>query len=70
LRGEAYEYVAELKLDGLSMATHFADNAFRQAITRGDGQVGEDVTENARTIRSLPLRTKSGSVANGVRLFW
>ena len=59
LRGEPYEYVAELKLDGLSMATHYTDHAFRQAITRGDGQVGEDVTENARTIRSLPLRAKS-----------
>ena len=59
LRGEPYEYVAELKLDGLSMAAHYLQGVFRQAITRGDGEVGEDVTENARTIRSLPLRTKS-----------
>lgn len=51
-----YRYVAELKLDGLSMAAHFAGGRFQQAITRGDGQVGEDVTENARTIRSLPLQ--------------
>ena len=51
--------MAELKLDGLSMAAHYRDGQFVQAITRGDGAVGEDVTENARTIRSLPLRVKS-----------
>src|SRR5712671_2834494 len=48
-------YVTELKLDGLSMAAHYRNGRFVQAITRGDGQVGEEVTENARTIRSLPL---------------
>jgi DNA ligase (NAD+) len=48
-------YVTELKLDGLSMAAHYQGGQFVQAVTRGDGQVGEDVTENARTIRSLPL---------------
>ncbi|HXJ38729.1 MAG TPA: NAD-dependent DNA ligase LigA, partial [Bryobacteraceae bacterium] len=56
LAGEPYRYVAELKMDGLSMAARFRDGSFQQAITRGDGSVGEDVTENARTIRSLPLR--------------
>ena len=56
---EPYRYVAELKLDGLSMAGHYRENRFVQAVTRGDGLVGEDVTENARTIRSLPLRTNS-----------
>ncbi len=54
LSGEPYSYVAELKLDGLSMAVQYEDGRLKQAITRGDGQVGEDVTENARTIRSLP----------------
>ena len=52
LGGETYRYVAELKLDGLSMAAHYEHGRFRQAVTRGDGPVGEDVTENARTIRS------------------
>jgi DNA ligase (NAD+) len=60
LGGESYCYVAELKLDGLSMAVHYDRSAFRQAVTRGDGLVGEDVTENARTIRSIPLRVKNG----------
>jgi DNA ligase (NAD+) len=59
LGGELYRYTAELKLDGLSMAAHYEDGLFRLAITRGDGLEGEDVTENARTIRSLPLRTDS-----------
>ena len=56
---EPYRYVAELKLDGLSMSAHYRNNVFVQAVTRGDGRVGEDVTENARTIRSLPLGTSS-----------
>ncbi len=58
LNGAAFQYVAELKMDGLSMAARFADGTFRQAITRGDGEIGEDVTENARTIRSMPLTVK------------
>src|SRR5438876_11154976 len=53
-------YVTELKLDGLSMAAHYRDGKFTQAVTRGDGLVGEDVTENARTIRSLPLHISAG----------
>jgi len=59
LGDEPYRYVAELKLDGLSMAAHYRKGQFVQAVTRGDGLVGEEVTENARTIRSLPLRTDS-----------
>jgi len=59
LKSEPFEYVAELKLDGLSMAVHYEHGKMLRAITRGDGQTGEDVTENARTIRSLPLRVKS-----------
>jgi DNA ligase (NAD+) len=55
LGGEPFRYVAELKMDGLSMAARYRDGLFTQAITRGDGTTGEDVTENARTIRSLPL---------------
>ncbi len=67
LAGEEFFYVAELKLDGLSMAAHFRGGQFVQAITRGDGQVGEDVTANARTIRSLPLRVSDAPAAFEVR---
>ena len=49
------EYVCELKLDGLSMALHYREGRLARAITRGDGSVGEDVTPNVRTIRSVPL---------------
>src|SRR6202451_4039177 len=48
LKGEPFEYVVELKLDGLSMAVHYEHGKMVRAITRGDGQTGEDVTENAR----------------------
>jgi len=56
---DSYRYVVELKMDGLSMVAHYRNSQFARAVTRGDGTVGEDVTENARTIRSLPLRVKS-----------
>jgi len=55
---EAVEYVAELKMDGLSLAVRYEQGRFQQALTRGDGSIGEDVTENARTMRSLPLTVK------------
>ncbi len=48
-------YVGELKLDGLSLAVRFRDGSLEVALTRGDGRQGEIVTENAKTIRSLPL---------------
>lgn len=67
LGGEEYRYVTELKMDGLSMAAHYREGSFRQAITRGDGTTGEEVTENARTIRSLPLRVKTELPAFEVR---
>jgi DNA ligase (NAD+) len=50
------EYVAELKLDGLSMALTYQGGELVRGVTRGDGEVGEDVTSNIRTIRSIPLR--------------
>jgi DNA ligase (NAD+) len=55
LPGEAPRYAAELKVDGLSLALLYEDRALVRAITRGNGEVGEDVTENARTIADIPL---------------
>jgi DNA ligase (NAD+) len=49
------EYVCELKLDGMSMALMYRDGHLTRGITRGDGVVGEDVTTNVRTMRSVPL---------------
>lgn len=56
LKGEAVAYVAELKIDGLAIALRYEDGAFVAGATRGDGSVGETVTSNLRTIRSIPLR--------------
>ena len=50
------EYVVEPKVDGLSVALEYEDGLFIRGATRGDGQVGEDVTENLRTVRSIPLK--------------
>ena len=56
LTGEAHvDYVCELKLDGMSLALRFEDGKLAAGITRGDGNVGEDVTANVRTVRSVPL---------------
>lgn len=49
------DYVCELKLDGMSLALHYADGKLARGITRGDGSIGEDVTLNVRTVRSIPL---------------
>jgi DNA ligase (NAD+) len=49
------EYMCELKLDGMSLALVYSDGRLERGITRGDGSVGEDVTSNVRTVRSIPL---------------
>ncbi len=53
-------YVAELKIDGLSIALTYENGRLVRAATRGDGSRGEDVTANARTIRSIPLSLRNG----------
>jgi DNA ligase (NAD+) len=55
LAGQKIQYELELKLDGLAVSLHYHDGQFVQAVTRGDGETGEDVTHNALTIRNLPL---------------
>lgn len=55
LGATAPSYVVELKFDGLSMAVRYKQGGLEQGLTRGDGETGEEVTKNLRTIRSLPL---------------
>jgi DNA ligase (NAD+) len=54
------EYLCELKLDGMSLALRYADGRLERGITRGDGNVGEDVTATVRTVRSIPLVLDKG----------
>ncbi|MBI2425966.1 MAG: NAD-dependent DNA ligase LigA [Candidatus Hydrogenedentes bacterium] len=64
LAGEAPRYIVELKLDGIAMALRYENGVFTQAITRGDGLQGDDVTANVRTIKAVPLRLAGKSPAS------
>jgi DNA ligase (NAD+) len=58
----AIRYSAEPKLDGLAISARYENGAFVQGATRGDGETGEDVTQNLRTIKALPLKLRGGTV--------
>jgi DNA ligase (NAD+) len=62
LDGDDYEYFCELKFDGVSISLTYEDGLLTRAVTRGDGVRGDDVTNNIKTIRSLPLRIKSKKI--------
>ncbi len=59
--GRPVEYVAELKIDGVSISLQYEADVLARGVTRGDGRIGEEVTQNARTIRSVPLRLRAKS---------
>ncbi len=67
LGGEEVEYVVELKIDGLGIALLYENGSLSRGATRGDGRVGEDVTSNIRTIRSIPLKAQAGGRAQNGR---
>jgi DNA ligase (NAD+) len=63
---ERVEYVVEPKIDGLTVVLHYEDGRFVLGATRGDGEVGEDITANLRTVKMLPLRVPSVPAPSGV----
>ena len=65
---EEFEYVCELKIDGLAISCTYENGVLARAATRGDGLRGEDVTANVRTIRSVPLRLNGDDVPGTVEL--
>jgi DNA ligase (NAD+) len=58
LPGTAHEYFCDIKKDGLACSLVYEDGELVRAVTRGDGEVGEDVTQNVRTIKNVPLRLR------------
>ena len=58
LPGSAHEFFADIKMDGLACALIYQDGVLVQAVTRGDSYIGEDVTNNVRTIKNVPLRLR------------
>jgi len=67
LPDEGVEYMAELKIDGVALSLHYEDSLLVRAVTRGDGVQGDEITANARTIRSIPLRLRQPGVRAEVR---
>lgn len=60
LHGADFQICCELKFDGLSISLHYEDGRLTRAVTRGDGMQGDDVTQNIRTIKSIPLQLQPG----------
>ncbi len=62
LAGQHYEYMCELKFDGVAISLWYENGVLTRAVTRGDGVRGDDITTNARTIKSIPLKLKDPGI--------
>ena len=67
LTGQVVEYVCELKYDGVSISLSYVKGKLDKAVTRGDGEKGDDVTANIRTIRSIPLTLNGNDYPGTIR---
>ncbi|MGW8123465.1 NAD-dependent DNA ligase LigA [Roseivirga echinicomitans] len=62
LEGQQYEYFCELKFDGVALSLTYENGVLKRAVTRGDGTQGDDITTNAKTIRSIPLKLNDQNI--------
>ena len=67
LDNREYEYVVEMKIDGLSVSLEYENGIFQRGSTRGDGNVGENITENLKTVKSIPLKIENAPAFLEVR---
>lgn len=67
LEGQSYEYFCELKFDGVAISLQYENDILVRAVTRGDGTKGDDITDNAKTIKSIPLKITSNLASLEVR---
>ena len=67
-RPEPIRYSAEPKLDGLAISARYENGVYVQGATRGDGETGEDITQNLKTIKSLPLKIRAGKVPRALEV--
>ncbi|MBN1895178.1 NAD-dependent DNA ligase LigA [bacterium] len=68
LSGENIEYVAELKFDGIAVSLEYRDGMLFRGATRGDGERGDDITANLKTLRSIPLRLLGGKLPKNIEV--
>lgn len=59
LEGQSYQYICEIKFDGVAISLQYENNILSKAITRGDGTKGDNITDNAKTVKSIPLKINS-----------
>ena len=68
LNGEPCEYICELKFDGVAISLRYVNGLLDRAVTRGDGQRGDDITANAKTIRSIPLKIRGKAIPGEIEV--
>ncbi|MES2765295.1 MAG: NAD-dependent DNA ligase LigA [Bacteroidota bacterium] len=69
LKDEEFEYVCELKYDGVAISLKYENGVFVRGATRGDGITGDEITQNLRTLKTLPLKTQSGKTKKVLKNF-